>query len=223
MPRYEFSEGGSNKFWEIERDKKSVTTRYGRIGSDGQATSKSFDSEEKAIKEYDRLIAEKTRKGYLLAKGSSGGKSKSKPLPKTRLPALVRTDFKDAGGWKKLKAKLEEAKPDVDEILAFVDDKVFDGMSNKEVTRRLPKGYEHSFVILADAKAMKGPDFPVQVVSLEEGEEEPPGSAFRSVVAHVTDIADNLSLGNMDFYEFAEVAEETRGVYRGIPDEGDEI
>lgn len=72
MPRYEFSEGSSNKFWQIDLDGTSFTTTYGRIGTDGQTTMKEFDSEAKAKKEYDKLIAEKVKKGYELVDGDGG-------------------------------------------------------------------------------------------------------------------------------------------------------
>jgi uncharacterized protein (TIGR02996 family) len=66
MPRYEFCEGSSNKFWEISRDGSIVTTRWGRIGTDGQSKDKDLGSDEKAIKEYNKLIEQKTGKGYEL-------------------------------------------------------------------------------------------------------------------------------------------------------------
>ena len=66
MPRYEFSEGSSNKFWEITLDGNSFTTTYGRLGTDGQSTTKEFDSPDKAKKEFDKLVAEKVKKGYQL-------------------------------------------------------------------------------------------------------------------------------------------------------------
>jgi predicted DNA-binding WGR domain protein len=66
MPRYEFSEGSSNKFWEIKLDGRSFTTTYGKIGTSGQNTLKEFKSEADAKKEYDKLIAEKVKKGYEL-------------------------------------------------------------------------------------------------------------------------------------------------------------
>jgi predicted DNA-binding WGR domain protein len=73
-PRYfEFSEGSSNKFWEIKLEGTAVRTRYGKIGSSGQQTLKDFDSSEKANKEYDKLVAEKTKKGYEEKDGPSGG------------------------------------------------------------------------------------------------------------------------------------------------------
>lgn len=46
--RFEFSEGTSDKFWEIEITDKSFTVTYGRRGTAGQSSSKSFDSAEKA-------------------------------------------------------------------------------------------------------------------------------------------------------------------------------
>src|SRR5688500_16458547 len=67
MPRYEFSEGTSNKFWEITLSKNSFTTTYGKIGTAGQSTTKTFGNEAEAQKEADKLTAEKVKKGYRLA------------------------------------------------------------------------------------------------------------------------------------------------------------
>ena len=50
MPRYEFSEGSSNKFWEIELQGKAFTATWGRIGTKGQSTTKTFGSDAQAKK-----------------------------------------------------------------------------------------------------------------------------------------------------------------------------
>jgi predicted DNA-binding WGR domain protein len=63
--RFEFSAGKSNKFWEIELAGNTVTTTWGRIGSNGQTKSKEFADTSKAQAEYDKLVKEKTSKGYL--------------------------------------------------------------------------------------------------------------------------------------------------------------
>ncbi|QEL15654.1 DNA ligase [Limnoglobus roseus] len=52
------------KFWEVALVGTTVTTRWGKIGTAGQEKAKEFASEEKARKEYDKLIVEKTGKGY---------------------------------------------------------------------------------------------------------------------------------------------------------------
>jgi predicted DNA-binding WGR domain protein len=62
--RFEFQEGNSNKFWEIIVNGCEHTVRYGRIGSSGQSQTKSFPSEADTERDANRLIAEKTRKGY---------------------------------------------------------------------------------------------------------------------------------------------------------------
>lgn len=61
---FEFAEGGSNKFWEIELTGETVTTWWGRIGTAGQSKSKTFADAAKAKTEYDKLVTEKTGKGY---------------------------------------------------------------------------------------------------------------------------------------------------------------
>src|SRR5688500_10771296 len=73
MPRYEFSEGSSNKFWEIKLSGKSFTTTYGKIGTAGSTTLKEWSSPAEAKKEYDKLVAEKTKKGYELVGDGGGG------------------------------------------------------------------------------------------------------------------------------------------------------
>lgn len=62
--RFELVGGGSSKFWEITLAGDSLTTRFGRIGTDGQTSTKSFGSAESCKKEHDKLVAEKTKKGY---------------------------------------------------------------------------------------------------------------------------------------------------------------
>ena len=86
MPRYEFSEGSSNKFWQIELDGTSFTTTYGRIGTDGQTSLKEFDSEEQAKREYEKLIAEKVKKGYELVDGDGSVTAAPAPKPAASAP-----------------------------------------------------------------------------------------------------------------------------------------
>jgi uncharacterized protein (TIGR02996 family) len=88
MPRYEFSEGSSNKFWDIAMTGGSLKISFGKIGANGQTQLKELGSPAAAQKEYDRLVAEKTKKGYALAEGSgpvkvAGKSARSKPPAKS--------------------------------------------------------------------------------------------------------------------------------------------
>ncbi|MFK7768662.1 MAG: DUF5724 domain-containing protein [Mariniblastus sp.] len=62
--RFEFAQGSSNKFWEIEISGDSVTTTWGRIGTGGQSKTKTFADETKAQAGYEKMIEAKTGKGY---------------------------------------------------------------------------------------------------------------------------------------------------------------
>jgi DNA ligase-1 len=65
-PRYfEFVQGTSSKFWEVSQAGNAVTTRWGRIGSNGQSKTKTFGDEESAASAAEKLIAEKTGEGYV--------------------------------------------------------------------------------------------------------------------------------------------------------------
>jgi DNA ligase-1 len=63
--RFEFVGGSSAKFWEVSWSGCELTTRWGRIGSDGQSKTKSFADEAAAARAGERLIADKTGEGYV--------------------------------------------------------------------------------------------------------------------------------------------------------------
>ncbi|MEN0065327.1 MAG: DNA ligase [Myxococcota bacterium] len=79
MTRYEFSDGKSHKFWEIERVGTEVTTRWGRIGTDGQSKTKSFPTEAAAEAGLIKQTAGKVKKGY--AKAGATLSVASPPVP----------------------------------------------------------------------------------------------------------------------------------------------
>ncbi|EKO78168.1 MULTISPECIES: WGR domain-containing protein [unclassified Leptospira] len=63
--RLTFKDDKSDKFWNIEVDGTSFTVTYGKAGTSGQTQTKSFDNEEKCLKEAEKLLSEKLKKGYL--------------------------------------------------------------------------------------------------------------------------------------------------------------
>jgi len=96
MPRYEFKEGSSNKFWEITLSGNSFTTRWGRIGTDGQEKTQTFGSPAEAQKEYDKLVREKEKKGYVIeGKGEDdegGGDEGAEAASNPELEAAILAD-----------------------------------------------------------------------------------------------------------------------------------
>lgn len=55
----------STKFWQIERDGTTVTTRSGKVGEKGRSSTKSYPSEDKAIAAVEKAQRAKVLDGYL--------------------------------------------------------------------------------------------------------------------------------------------------------------
>lgn len=65
MQRYEFNDGSSHKFWQIDPQGCELHVAWGRIGTQGQAQVKRFDSDAQALAALAKLVKEKTGKGYV--------------------------------------------------------------------------------------------------------------------------------------------------------------
>jgi predicted DNA-binding WGR domain protein/very-short-patch-repair endonuclease len=64
LREFTFGEGSANKFWRIGTADADVVVHFGRIGTKGQTLIKTMDSPERALREVEKLVAEKLRKGY---------------------------------------------------------------------------------------------------------------------------------------------------------------
>ena len=62
--RFIYQDGQSNKFWDIEITGNRFIVYFGKAGTQGQTQTKEYTSEEECRKAAEKLIAEKTRKGY---------------------------------------------------------------------------------------------------------------------------------------------------------------
>ncbi len=78
---FEFSEGTSNKFWEVWVEGNAVLTRYGKIDASGQTTIKDEGSPAGAQKLHDKLVKEKTGKGYVEKSGGGAAPVAAAPAP----------------------------------------------------------------------------------------------------------------------------------------------
>ncbi|MCC6333707.1 MAG: WGR domain-containing protein [Myxococcales bacterium] len=92
--RFEFSEGSSNKFWEVKVEGEQQIVRYGKIGTAGQTKEKDFDSAGEAKADTKKLIAEKTGKGYV----EVGVKPAAPSNP--QLEAAIAAKPDDASNWR---------------------------------------------------------------------------------------------------------------------------
>jgi DNA ligase-1 len=68
---FELVDDKSSKFWEAGMSGTEVTVRYGRIGTSGTSKTKDLGSDEAASKHLEKLIDQKTAKGYSEVETSS--------------------------------------------------------------------------------------------------------------------------------------------------------
>lgn len=94
MRRFECTEDGSSKFWEVEVRGSGVWVRFGKIGTNGQEKLKDHGSPADAKRESEKLIAEKTKKGY--APVGAPAEAKKPAAKKDAKPAAAKKDAKPA-------------------------------------------------------------------------------------------------------------------------------
>ena len=71
MKRYfEFVDDKSAKFWEVWSEDTTLFIRFGKIGTNGQTTTKQFSDTESVRVALDKAVGEKTRKGYIETTGN---------------------------------------------------------------------------------------------------------------------------------------------------------
>jgi predicted DNA-binding WGR domain protein len=68
--RFVFSDGTSHKCWEAATDGLKMVVRFGRVGPRGQVQVKTFETAARAEEEKEKMIREKTGKGYKEVIGS---------------------------------------------------------------------------------------------------------------------------------------------------------
>ncbi|MBV8254095.1 MAG: WGR domain-containing protein [Chitinophaga sp.] len=61
-----YQDDNSHKFWNIDINGTEINVTFGKVGTQGQSQTKSFATEAECQKAYDKLIAEKVKKGYQL-------------------------------------------------------------------------------------------------------------------------------------------------------------
>ncbi len=124
--RYFEAEG--TKFWEVWVDGTTFKTRFGKIGASGQIKIKEFSDKASAVSEYDKMIAEKTKKGYVEGGGDgaattddeapaapvAGGNQRNPELEK----AIVADPY-DRNAWMVLADWLQEQGDPRGELMAL--------------------------------------------------------------------------------------------------------
>jgi hypothetical protein len=132
-------------------------------------------------------------------------------LPDTPCALVLRTDFSDEAVWEAVRAA--STAPSADGFwanLSFVSAPTFADLTPEHVAA-LPRAGYRSFLFLVDSVTITDPEMPLVAVDLLHE----PGRWFRVIPAEMWSIENNLSIANMDFFEFADNVDPD-GVFRGF-------
>lgn len=139
-----------------------------------------------------------------------------KQLPRTNNPLVLRTDFENQQAWKTVCKLIRAPVPAPGDtfyaLVHFLEDVAFRGLGTEELLTRVPSDYNHSFLFIVDSTAISHPEFPILVIDLHGTD----GRNFRAIPTTIQAIENNLSIANMDFFEFADAVDED-GIFRGFP------
>jgi len=138
-------------------------------------------------------------------------------LPGSSNALMVRTDFEHEAEWQAFLESIENPGPEEDTdyraALEVVQDPKLDKLESGPLMGALPAQYQHSFLFVVDRRTLEDVEHPVLIIDLINDK----GRTFRLVPAQIHSIEANLSLSNMDFFEFADNAD-ADGVFRGFPE-----
>lgn len=123
----------------------------------------------------------------------------------------IRTDFSDESAWESIRDAINDPDNEFEAYLDYISDKAFDRLTVEQLPSVLEEDSDVAFVFIIDRTALTDPEHPILVVDLLEE----PGRTFRVIPKAVWAVENNLSIGNMDFGDFACAADKD-GILRDI-------
>ncbi len=148
LKHLKYIDGTSDKFWEIQTTGATHTVTYGRNGTAGQSKSKTFDSEEACLKDAEKQIAEKIKKGY--SEDGTVGVDRVKKKSAVR-PVTVASRRKEEA-VEALKLLIKEAR--IENIIPFLEEYA---NGNLEVLKKEIRAAKRYWVDYSDLS--KDPEF----------------------------------------------------------------
>lgn len=130
-------------------------------------------------------------------------------IPSSEKALIIRTGFSDDDAWTRLERLVSAPADPFVFNMDIVDDPANGSATLKQLLEALPEDYPDTFVVVADDVAMSQAGYPLIIVDRQSGRQ------FRAIANQVAAIENNLSLGNMGFDEFLELAGDD-AIFRGI-------
>ena len=132
-------------------------------------------------------------------------------LPETKDAIVLRVDFSNNEAWESIKLAIVKPVGEFQAYVNFVSDPDFNGVDLKELLAMQVESPYRSFMFVVDQTTLSHPGRPILVIDLVTE----PGHSFRVIPSEMWGVENNLSIGNIDFAEFANHAD-SDGIFRGF-------
>jgi tetratricopeptide (TPR) repeat protein len=153
----------------------------------------------------------KSLKGKAKTKSLAPKTADMKKIPLTENALVLRTDFSDESAWESICAAIQNPENEFTANVDFVSDPQNKDITTANLGAHVSPDYPFSFAFIVDDIAIAQPDHPILVINLPDASNR----TFRVIPSQLWSVENNLSIGNMDFEEFADAADE-KGVFRGF-------
>lgn len=125
---------------------------------------------------------------------------------------VIRTDFTDEAAWKKIEREVTATNSlGFSANVRFVDDRQYSELTEQELLQKISGLDEYGCIFIADGTAMSSTEHHLLVVDPSN----PTGETFRVIPSEAWGVENNLSIANMDYDEFYNLADPD-SVFRGI-------
>ena len=124
---------------------------------------------------------------------------------------VIRTDFSENSKWRLICDAIKNPANEFESYVEFIDEIKFNHLEISQLPK-FPSDQEvQTFVLLVDEETSLHPEYPIKCVDLVDEF----GRSFRVIPSQIWGVTANLSIANMDFYEFADNVN-ADGIFRGF-------
>lgn len=134
-------------------------------------------------------------------------------IPITTDVLVLRTDFSDDNIWEEICSEIMTPNNDFGFLpnVEFCNETQYKNLTLEHLLSLLPASYPHWVIFLVDNETISNKEHPVLSIDLLKKTNKP----FRVIPTEMWGIENNITIGNMDFIDFANSTDDD-GIFRGF-------
>ena len=132
-------------------------------------------------------------------------------FPSSEFTPLIRIDFSDEAAWQNICSEIMDSDILASPMITIINDIKYENINPVNLPKFDVDQASHSHIFIVDKECILNTEHPILCIDLAREFLR----SFRFVPSESFEIAGNLGIGNMDFYEFADNVYAI-GIFRGF-------